>query len=472
MEEKLEKAGLGYKTWLVIWLAGMAGQLAWVIENSFFNTFVYAKISPNPDIITWMVATSAIVSTLATFLMGTISDRVGKRRFLILVGYVMWGVTTILFGLVQFFKGIALMSVMVVIFDCIMSFFGSMGNDCGFNAWTTDISNPKNRGSLATVLSVQPVIATIIGTVIFGMMIDGFKGITINIFGTVQVLDYFMLFTIVGIVVIIIGIISFFLMKESPELIPHREQAFMADFKKPFNFKLLKENKLLLWVLLIFTTFFISFNVFFPHLLNYFIYGCPGVSDFNKELGDIGITTLAGAIEAIGMLLAVPLVVIFGKYLNKQKFVPILLIAVCSNVVGLLVLFLSGLCSINGILLIILLVVGSFFVGVGYMGLFQALMTWVKNLFPEDMRSQFEGIRMIFYVCIPMFLGTLIGNVIIKNDVLGQQISLPYASDNGTIYVDGYAPKYWIFLIAAGLCLITFVPIYLANREVKRKEKA
>lgn len=470
MEEKLEKAGLGYKTWIVIWLAGMAGQLAWVIENSFFNTFVYAKIAPNPDIITWMVACSAIVSTLATFLMGTISDRIGKRRFLILLGYVMWGVTTILFGFVQFFEGIALMSVMVVVFDCIMSFFGSMGNDCGFNAWSTDISTPENRGSLATALSVQPVIATIVGTVVFGIIIDGFKGLSINIFGTTQVLDYFMLFTIVGVLVIIVGIVSFFLMKESPTLIPHREQAFVKDLKKPFNFKLLKENKLLLWVLLIFTTFFIAFNVFFPHLLNYFIYGCPGVADFNKQLGDLGITTVAGAIEAIGMLLAVPLVVVSGKFLNKQKFVPILLIAVSSTIVGLLFLFFTGLSGVGGIGLIILLIIGSFFVGVGYMGLFQALMTWVKNLFPEDMRSQFEGIRMIFYVCIPMFLGTLIGNLIIKNDVLGQPISLPYETDHGTIFVDGFAPKYWIFLIAAGLCLLTFIPIMLAHKESKKKE--
>jgi hypothetical protein len=104
------------------------------------------------------------------------------------------------------------------------------------------------------------------------------------------------------------------------------------------------------------------------------------------------------------------------------------------------------------------------------MGLFQALMTWVKNLFPEDMRSQFEGIRMIFYVCIPMFLGTLIGNLIIKNDVLGQPISLPYETDHGPILVDGFAPKYWIFLIAAGLCLLTFIPIMLAHKESKKKE--
>ena len=459
MEKK--ENNLGFITWLTIWLLGMGGQLAWVIENQYFNTYVYAKIAPDPTIITWMVALSAVVSTFATFLMGTISDRVGKRRFLILIGYVMWGVTTIIFGCTQFFEGVALMAAMVVVFDCIMSFFGSMGNDCGFNAWTTDITTPTNRGTLGTVLAVQPVIATIVGTVAFGAIVDGFKGFVIN----GQVLDYFMLFVIVGVAIMVVGVVSFFLMKESPELKPNKGESFWKDLKKPFNFKLLKENKLLVFVLLIFTAFFISFNVFFPHLMNYFIYNCPGVSELSNQTG-LGVTLLAGAIEAIGMLLAVPLVVVSGKFLNKQKFVPILLIAIGCNIVGLLILFFGGLFSVTGVAQIVLLVIATFFVGVGYMGLFQALMTWVKNLFPEEMRSQFEGIRMIFYVCIPMFLGTLIGNIIIT--VLGDPVTLYYDG----VPIDGYAPNYWLFIVAAGLCLLTLIPIFLAKKTLdEAKEK-
>ncbi len=455
------KEKLGWKSWLVIWVAGMAGQLAWVIENNFFNTYVYAKIAPNPDVITWMVALSAVVSTVSTFLMGTISDRVGKRRFLILIGYVMWGATTILFGVTQFFKGILLMSIMVVVFDCIMSFFGSMGNDCGFNAWTTDITTPSNRGTLGTVLSIQPVIATIVGTVAFGAIVDAFKVFEVN----GQVLDYFMLFLIVGIVVIIVGIVSFFMMKESPNLMPRRSESFAQDLKKPFNFKLLKESKLLLFVLLIFTAFFISFNVYFPHMLNYFIYNCEGVNWLCDSLGMSGAqTTIAGAIMAVGMLLSIPLVALSGKYLNKQKFVPILLIAIGANVLGLLILFFGGLFGVSGLGQIILLVIGTFLVGGGYMGLYQALMTWVKNLFPEDMRSQFEGIRMIFYVAIPMFLGTFVGNLIIK--FLGTPITLRYETGD----VAGYAPNYWLFIVGAGLATLTFIPIFLARRELSKQK--
>ena len=31
--------------WFVIWGMGLAGQICWNIENQWFNTFVYAKIS-------------------------------------------------------------------------------------------------------------------------------------------------------------------------------------------------------------------------------------------------------------------------------------------------------------------------------------------------------------------------------------------------------------------------------------------
>jgi MFS family permease len=454
---KTAKTGLGWLTWLIIWVAGMAGQLAWNIENQWFNTYVYAKIAPDPNIITWMVAVSAIVSTLATFFMGTVSDRIGKRRILILIGYVMWGVSTIVFGCTQFFGGVLAMAVLVVVFDSVMSFFGSMGNDCGFNAWTTDISTPQNRGSLGTAIAIQPVVATIVGSVAFGAIVDGFKGLSVN----GQGLDYFMMFLIVGVLIALIGVLSFFLCKESPTLVPHRDCSFGASLKKPFNFKLLKKNRLLMYVLLIFMAFFISFNVYFPHILNYFIYSCTSTVWLNDQI-NLGINTVAGAVMAAGLLLGVPFVIVSGKFLNKQKFVPVLLLAVGANILGLIILFIGGLSGVQEVGQLVFLLVGIFLVGTGYMGLYQALMVWVKDLYPADMRSQFEGVRMIFYICIPMFLGTLVGDVIIQR--LGDPITLSYPTGD----VTGFAPNYWLFLVAACLALLTFIPIFLAAHETQK----
>jgi Na+/melibiose symporter-like transporter len=77
----------------------LTGQIAWAVENTWFNTFVYDTITPDPRPVSWMVAASAITATLTTLLMGTLSDRTrtrwGRRRPYILLGYVLWGVSTL-----------------------------------------------------------------------------------------------------------------------------------------------------------------------------------------------------------------------------------------------------------------------------------------------------------------------------------------------------------------------------------------
>ena len=88
--------------WILVWGLGIIGQLCWNIENQWFNTFVYAKIAKDPTIISWMVAISAIATTISTFLFGTLSDRSGKRKPFLAIGYILWGIFTILFGTTEF----------------------------------------------------------------------------------------------------------------------------------------------------------------------------------------------------------------------------------------------------------------------------------------------------------------------------------------------------------------------------------
>ena len=136
--------------WLLVWGLGLAGQICWNMENQWFNTFVYAKIGKDPSIITGMLICSAAATTFSTFFFGTWADRTGKRRTFISWGYVLWGVFTITFGLTQFISKelYLLMAVSVVLADTVMSLFGSMGNDAGFNTWTNDIMTDKNRGGI------------------------------------------------------------------------------------------------------------------------------------------------------------------------------------------------------------------------------------------------------------------------------------------------------------------------------------
>ena len=71
------------RVWVGLVLLGFAGQLAWGVENQFFNTFIYNQITPDPRPISWMVAASAIVATVTTFLIGALSNRFDQRAALL-----------------------------------------------------------------------------------------------------------------------------------------------------------------------------------------------------------------------------------------------------------------------------------------------------------------------------------------------------------------------------------------------------
>ncbi|MBQ8627666.1 MAG: MFS transporter, partial [Agathobacter sp.] len=282
MEKKITNTRIGIMNWILIWVVGLAGQLCWNVENQWFNTFIYAKIGPYAWIISWMTAISSIVTTFSTFYFGTLSDRAGKRRPFIFVGYVLWGIFTILFGVSEFLPKNELVAaaVMIVAMDALMSFFGSMGNDAAFSSWTTDISNEKNRGQIGAALAALPIIATIAGTVVSGILI--------------KLLDYFTFFIIMGVSVVLIGTVGFLLMKEGEGLVPNRdEKGFWHQFFSVFNFKNIKENKELFCVLLISCVYFICFNFYYAHIGNYFIH----------TLGyDEG---MSGIIQGVGLGLAI-----------------------------------------------------------------------------------------------------------------------------------------------------------------------
>ena len=214
----------GIKLWILIWSLGLAGQICWNIENQWFNTFVYAKIGKDPAIITGMLIASAAATTFSTFFFGTWSDRIGKRRHFISAGYILWGIFTIVFGLTQFISPsmYALAGFMVVLADTVMSFFGSMGNDAAFNAWINDVMNDSNRGQVGAALATQPVLGTILGTVVGGLLVGSDD-------------RYMRLFLVMGLLVIAFGILSFFMMSKNDDVVPSVRGTFGEQFFSVFD---------------------------------------------------------------------------------------------------------------------------------------------------------------------------------------------------------------------------------------------
>ena len=59
---------------LILLLFGLIGQIAWNVENMYFNLFVYDTFEGNLDAVTLMVQLSGVVATVATLLAGVLSD--------------------------------------------------------------------------------------------------------------------------------------------------------------------------------------------------------------------------------------------------------------------------------------------------------------------------------------------------------------------------------------------------------------
>ena len=442
MEMKKKHSGKksGFRFWLLIWGLGIAGQLCWNMENQWFNTFVYAKIAKDPTIISWMLPISAIATTVSTFLFGTIADRRGRRKPFVAWGYILWGIFTIIFGLTQYLAGIymAAAGVGVVVSDAVMSFFGSMGNDSGFNAWTNDHMNKSNRGQIGAAMATQPVLGTIVGTVAGGMLVGSGD-------------NYMRLFLVMGGVVILFGVIALIFMKDAPDLKPSVKGTFWQQFFSVFHFRKYFKMKELVWVNLIFSVFFIAFNVYFSHLGNYIIYYLGFKAD------------MMGFIEGIALILAMLCVIPASGLINKNKSPLLCMAATGINFIGVLILglFVRPESVNTGSIWNPVLLGGVFLVGVGYVLILQTLTVWSKQLYPADARGQFEGIRILFFVMIPMVVAPLISNPVIKR-------SGEYVDEYG---FTAYLPTHTLLLAASGLVLLTFIPLLMARKYHDRRIK-
>ena len=302
--ENSSKQKITSKTWIVMAALAFTGQIAWAVENSWFNTFVFDTITPDPRPIAWMVAASAITATLTTLLMGTLSDRTrsrwGRRRPYIFVGYILWGLSTILFPMVAYLKVVSLAIMMVIIADAVMTFFGSMANDAAFNAWTADIATSENRGRVEGVLNMSLFLAQIVSMVAAGILIDSF--------------GYFIFFYSLGGIVMLVGLVAGGLLKDTP--LPETEESrpsFWAEFTELFRIwkcfgKIVIYSSCLLFIMIS----SIGMQVSFPYLIVY-LENYIGVT--KTEFSIIG-----GAVMLGSAIFAIPFGILADRW-NKRLMI-------------------------------------------------------------------------------------------------------------------------------------------------------
>ena len=167
-----------------------------------------------------------------------------------------------------------------------------------------------------------------------------------------------------------------------------------------------------------------------------------------------------GVIEGAALLLGMVSVIPASRLIRKQRFVAATSAAVLLSFAGV------GLIGLLGrpenidpsTLLNWPLLGGLLLFGCGYIMFMQVLSVWMKQLFPVESKGQFEGFRILFFVLIPWIVSPFIANPIIKRN--GEILDA-----NG---FTAYLPTHVLFLISAGLILLTFVPLLFASRERRR----
>lgn len=430
---------LGIRNWITFIMIGLIGQFAWTIENMYLNRYLF-EIVQNAELVPVMVALSAVAATLTTLLMGALSDRLGKRKLFISFGYIIWGVTILLFPLARVIAESAIITnalflagVFIVIMDCLMTFFGSTANDACFNAYVTDTTNTNNRGKVESILSILPLVSML---VIFGGMESIIASETFD--------GWLVFFIIIGAITLIAGIVNIFVMPKDT-LKPNKEEPYFKNIFYGFRPSVIKKNVMLYVCLIAFMLFSIAIQVFFPYFIIYIDKGL-GIQGFDFIL-TLGIV----------LVLACIITVVFGLFMDKLGKSRIMIPALGVTIVGAILMFFLK--EQIGVM------IGGTILMSGYMVSTAVLNAKIRDYTPEKEAGLFQGVRMIFSVCVPMVTGPFIGEALYKATTDANKL---YENDYGEMVI---IPNEWIFLGAAIVLVIAVAPlIFIIVKENKMKK--
>ncbi len=435
-----ERTQFGKNNWIILILFGLVGQLAWSVENMYFNLFVYDTVAKDLEAITLMVQLSGVMATVATLIAGALSDRVGDRRRFISIGYAIWGVTVALFGYLSpeltaklfglgLDKAVAVTLVLVIVGDCVMTLFGSTANDACFNAWVTDNTRPSFRGTVEGVLAVLPLIAMLIVAGGFGILVEALGG-------------YSTVFLILGIVISLCGIVGIFIIKDSDTL---EKNGTLKDIFYGFKPSVIKSNKSLYIALLIVLVYGIACQIFMPYLIIYMkTYLGFSVVEYSVVFG---VAIVFGAV--INVLL--------GRFSDKKDKRQLLYVASGIMALGLFAMYLAK--GMSHVANLILFGIAGFVMITGYIFVSALTGAIVRDNTPKESTGKLQGVRMVFSVLIPMIVGPMIGNGI--NKAMNVRLENAGADAMTTEYIP--APE--IFLAGALTSCLLILFVWLLTRQ-------
>ena len=424
------------KFYLSLVIFSLIGQIAWVVENMYFNVFIYKMFNASPDEISLMVSLSAVSATVTTLLIGALSDKVGKRKIFICLGYILWGVSILSFALIRtdimsavFPTAVSVSAIcvtLVIVMDCVMTFFGSSANDACFNAWLTDSTTNANRGSAEGINAMMPLMAILV--VFGGAMALGFDDGNANGWTT--------MFIIIGAVVILIGILGFFIIDE-PKLETSKNGNYFKNIIYGFRPSVIKENKGLYVYLLGFAIFGISIQIFMPYLILYY-----------EQILDNYVLVMAPAIILAGIF-----TFFWGKLYDKWGFNKTIITSLALLIVGYIILMLTTNTA--------LVFIGSLLMMCGYLSGMAVFGAKLRDKTPENKSGMFQGLRIVGQVLVPGIIGPAIGAWLLRDaeqkEINGVMTFIP----NQSIFVGA-------LVVALVLCVYVGIIIFIQKKRAKQ----
>lgn len=452
---KVIKEKISKKNWFIIILFCFMGGIAWNTENMYFNTFItneiYADVSQSAihgsmeatTAVARMVALSAIAAVVTTFIMGALSDRLKNRKMFISVGYILWGIVTAMFGFITKENVANLFNLtdeakilgatvwFIILMDIVMTFMGSTSNDAAFQAWMTDVTVPRQRPVLETVLSV-------VGT------ISSFAVTGVGSFAQAGTITYKVFFIGLGLVVTLCGVLGLFLIKDPPRTMQTQVSTnYWADLFYGFRPSVIKANARLYLALMSFCLAIVAFQVFYPYLLTYVQYVV--IPDNGGVSNILRLPVIITAVVVVAILLTC--IVTLLKLSTKKRGI-CLVIGVIVMALGFFLLSTST--SIYVILVsIVPVVLGNALVNI----LFGAT---IKDFIPEGKAGLFQGIRMIFAVLLPMVIGPVIG------DMACQRAAQTIINE---VNAEVIVPAKNMFLWAGLVGILALIPLYFLVKK-------
>ena len=420
------------KFWLSLVIFCLVGQVAWTVENMYFNVYIYKMFHASAEAISAMVAASAVAATVTTLLIGALSDKIGKRKIFICGGYILWGISIWSFALIRmdvinalFPAAASAASVgvsLVIIMGCVMTFFGSSANDACFNAWLTDVTDERNRGKVEGINAMMPLVSIL---VVFG----GFMSFDLNLEQS-----WVTIFNIIGIVVTAIGVAGIFLIHD-PVVKTEDNQSYFGNIFYGFRPSVVKRNKMLYFTLIALAVFNISIQVFMPYLILY----------YTVSLGmDNYVLIFAPAI-----LVAAVFTALYGKVYDQKGFT--------YAIIPTLALLMLGYVGLYFFRTTAPVFIASLLMMCGFLGTGAMLGAKVRTHTPENKSGMFQGLRIVAQVLIPGVIGPAIGAKVLANaDTI--------LNDDGTT---SFIPNANIFLVA----LIVLLFVWIVMIPLYKKEK-